>query len=109
MRLEAKQKYPTPSGRSLSCFISLVLPTTADATPRNADAAQLGLHRMNHRVQYSNPFGDTHTARITGADGTLIRHFLVGLASTMSPLPVRMISSSVEASLMLTVVFATLP
>ena len=63
---------------------------------------------MNHRAQYSNPFGNSHIARITRADGTLIRHFLVRLASAMSPLPVRMISSSVGALLVFAVVLATL-
>lgn len=64
---------------------------------------------MNPRALCSNPTCDPHTARFIGADGTLIRHFLLRLASTISPLPVRMIPSSVETALMLAVVFAALP
>jgi len=47
-------------------------------------------------------------ACLSRSDGTLIRRFLVRLASTMSPLPVRMTSSSVGALLVFTVVLARL-
>lgn len=64
---------------------------------------------MNPRALCSNPTCDPHTARFIGADGTLIRHFLLRLASTIGPLPVRMVPSSVETALMLALVFAALP